>query len=71
MKFKLTFDEDQCKGCELCSAMCKKGLIYMDESRVNKIGAHPAAIADQDACVGCQSCALMCPDAIITIEKPE
>ena len=69
MKFNVTFYIEGCKGCELCAASCKKKLIFMDKSRLNKAGVHPAAITDKDECVGCLNCALMCPDAVITIEK--
>lgn len=69
MKFNVTFDTEGCKGCELCTAWCKKGLISIDKSCLNKAGVHPAIITKKEECVGCLNCALMCPDAIITIEK--
>lgn len=71
MKFNVTFNTERCKGCELCTLFCKKKLIALDMSRLNKAGIHPAAITDKEACIGCQNCALMCPDAVITIEKVE
>ena len=66
---RLTFNEDNCKGCGLCVDACPKGLLQLSKVRINKKGHHPAEISDQAACVGCASCALMCPDCIITIEK--
>jgi 2-oxoglutarate ferredoxin oxidoreductase subunit delta len=71
MKFNLTFNAEECKGCALCTAWCKKELIAMDQSRLNKAGIHPAMIKDLDACIGCLNCALMCPDSIITVERIE
>jgi 2-oxoglutarate ferredoxin oxidoreductase subunit delta len=69
MKFKVTFNIEECKGCEICIASCKKGLLALDLSRLNKGGIHPAHITNQKECIGCANCALMCPDAIISIEK--
>lgn len=71
MRFKVTFDIEGCKGCGLCAAWCKKGLISFDKSYLNKAGIHPAIITNRDECVGCLNCALMCPDAVITIEKTD
>ncbi|GHT79648.1 2-oxoacid:acceptor oxidoreductase subunit delta [Spirochaetia bacterium] len=69
MRYRVTIDEERCKGCELCAAFCGKKLIEPARDRLNKAGLHPMFIRDQDACVGCLSCGLMCPDAVITIEK--
>ena len=71
MKYKVTFKSEECKGCELCMAWCKKGLVAFDASYLNQKGIHPAVITNQEECVGCGNCALMCPDAIITIESIE
>ncbi|MDD4583027.1 MAG: 2-oxoacid:acceptor oxidoreductase [Eubacteriales bacterium] len=71
MRFNVTFRSEECKGCELCIQWCKKGLIALDTSYLNKGGIHPAMITNKDECVGCCNCALMCPDAIITIERIE
>lgn len=68
-KFKVLFNEDFCKACELCVAACPKHLIALRTDAPNKSGYNPAAITDMEACVGCQSCAKMCPDCIITILK--
>ena len=69
MKYRVTFNEENCKSCEICVEWCGKKLIIIDEQRLNRAGVHPAAIRDQDGCVGCLACAIMCPDAVITIEK--
>lgn len=71
MKFNVTFKTEECKGCELCVVWCKKGLISMNASCLNKAGIHPAMIINKEECIGCANCALMCPDAVITIEKIE
>ncbi|MDR0446532.1 MAG: 4Fe-4S binding protein [Oscillospiraceae bacterium] len=69
-KFKVVFDSDTCKGCELCRASCPKGLIEMS-SEINSKGYSPAGITRQEECVGCTSCALVCPDGAIGIFREE
>ena len=62
-KFTLSFNKENCKGCELCVNACPKGLLALDKNATNDAGYYPAGI------IGCQSCARMCPDCIITIVK--
>ena len=69
-KFEVRFDGDRCKGCELCRAVCPKGIITMS-SEINNKGYSPAAIERQDECTGCRSCALVCPDGAISIYKED
>ena len=68
--FKVVFDRDRCKGCELCINACPKSILALDSS-VNNKGYHPAGITDESACVGCRSCATMCPDCCISIYELE
>ncbi len=67
----VTFRRDRCKGCELCTLVCPKHIIVMDESTTNRKGYHPATVRpeDMEKCVGCASCAQICPDSIITVER--
>ena len=65
----VTFRRDRCKGCELCTLVCPKHIIVMDESTTNRKGYHPATVTDITACIACASCAKICPDSIITVEK--
>ena len=67
-KFEVRFDENTCKGCELCRIYCPKGLIVMS-SHINERGYSPAEIERQDECIGCKACALVCPDGGISIFK--
>lgn len=66
---KVTFDEDRCKGCGLCTTVCPKKIVVMAEDRINLKGYHPATVNDMDECIGCAACARMCPDVVITVER--
>ncbi len=66
---KVTFDENVCKGCELCVAACPKGIIALKKDMMNNKGYHPAGVSEMDKCTGCASCATMCPDCAITVER--
>ncbi len=66
----VTFNEEQCKECELCVAFCPKEVITFSE-RLNSKGFHPATIVDMDKCTGCAVCAKMCPDVVIEVERRE
>ena len=68
MAGKVTFQHDRCKGCELCTLVCPKNIIVMDDA-TNRKGYHPATVNDMDACIACGSCAKICPDSIITVER--
>ncbi|MCR4441548.1 MAG: 4Fe-4S binding protein [Peptococcaceae bacterium] len=65
---KAVFQEELCKGCELCRNACPQGIIRLSE-KINSLGYHPAQLTDQGKCTGCASCALMCPDIVITVER--
>lgn len=69
MTAKVTFDFDRCKGCELCTSVCPKHIVVIDETRINRKGYHPATISDITQCIACASCAKICPDSVITVEK--
>ncbi|NLB29050.1 MAG: 4Fe-4S binding protein [Clostridiales bacterium] len=69
-KFQVQFDNDVCKGCELCRSVCPKEIIEMSGS-FNTKGYAPATVTDQNECIGCTSCALVCPDGAIEIYREE
>ena len=66
---KVTFNENICKGCQLCLSVCPVKIISMASDRINKKGYHPATVVEMDKCIGCTQCALICPDCVITVEK--
>ncbi|MEO8285235.1 MAG: ferredoxin family protein [Chloroflexota bacterium] len=69
MRGTITIDENRCKGCELCTAVCPKHLIHMSGS-FSMRGYHPAVLQDPElACTGCLLCSTICPDSAITVYR--
>lgn len=66
---KVIFDENKCKGCELCTTVCPSKIVVMDKDRINVKGYHPATVKEMDKCTGCASCARICPDVVIRVER--
>ena len=66
---KVTFNEELCKGCGLCTTVCPKKIVVLSEDKINSKGYHPATVTDMDQCIGCAFCATICPDVVITVEK--
>lgn len=65
---RVTFNEEQCKGCGLCVTACPKNIIAL-QATINSKGYHPAGVQEMDQCIGCANCAVMCPDVVITVER--
>ena len=68
-KGKVTFNEDICKGCELCVSVCPKKIISLNTEKINSKGYNPAYVTDQESCIACGNCAIMCPDSLIKVER--
>ncbi|NBI07754.1 4Fe-4S dicluster domain-containing protein [Senegalia massiliensis] len=68
-KGKVTFREDRCKGCELCTTVCPVNIVVMNKEKINIKGYHPATVSDMDKCIGCANCATICPDTVIEVER--
>ena len=68
---KVYFNEDRCKGCKLCTAVCPKKIVIMKNDKINIKGFHPAGVEEKDMgkCIGCAFCATICPDCVIVVEK--
>lgn len=66
---KVTFKEDLCKGCGLCTTVCPKKIVHLADEKINDKGYHPATVTEMDKCIGCAFCATICPDVVITVEK--
>jgi 2-oxoglutarate ferredoxin oxidoreductase subunit delta len=69
MAGRVNFDENKCKGCELCTTVCPVKIVVMDKERINVKGYHPATVKDMDKCTACSSCAKICPDVVISVER--
>jgi len=66
---RVTFFEDRCKGCTLCTTVCPKKIVIMRTDKLNAKGFHPAGVDEIDKCIGCAFCAIICPDCVIEVEK--
>lgn len=66
---RVRFEEDRCKGCSLCISVCPVQIIRFD-SRLNRLGHHPATVVEQDKCISCTLCAIVCPDLVIEVFRP-
>ncbi len=69
MAAKITFAQELCKGCALCTAVCPRHIVAIDDAVTNRKGYHPATVTDLSLCIACASCAKICPDSVITVEK--
>jgi len=65
--FRITIQEDLCKGCELCVSFCPKNCLAMTSDRINAKGLPFAECIAPPKCVGCRACATVCPEAAIEL----
>lgn len=65
----VSFNENLCKGCSLCTTVCPVRILTLDRDRTNAQGYNPAGVTEAERCTGCTNCALTCPDLVITVEK--
>ena len=68
-KHRLVFEENGCKGCDLCVWVCPKNILKLDLDRVNAKGYNPIVCIDIDGCTACGMCAKICPDSVIMVER--
>lgn len=61
-------DENLCKGCEICSDFCPKGVL-ISSNDLSKRGYYLPKPEHKEKCTGCRLCELMCPELAILITK--
>jgi len=68
-KGRIKFDENRCKGCELCISVCPLKLLKLHDVNINIKGYRPASTSDENMtkCIGCANCAVICPDGAISV----
>ena len=62
-------DENRCKGCGLCVAVCPKHILCIADGRFNIKGYRPVEVVDPDSCTGCAACATICPDVVFSVYR--
>ncbi len=68
-KFRVTIDEDQCKGCLICVHVCESrgGKILKESDKKTALGG-TLPVVDGD-CIGCRWCERYCPDFALNVEE--
>jgi 2-oxoglutarate ferredoxin oxidoreductase subunit delta len=66
MSNRIQVDQECCKGCQLCIAVCPKEVYELSRVRNAKGYLVPAPVRPED-CVGCRLCEMTCPDMAITV----
>lgn len=54
--------EDWCKGCGICIALCKQGVLG------NDFASNKAIVVAPEKCTKCGTCVIHCPDFAIRLE---
>jgi len=57
-----------CKGCEICSEVCPKGVLRM-ESVSDRWEGSVVEVVDMEACNACMLCEHQCPDFAIEVHS--
>ena len=71
-KGKIEIDIQKCKGCGICIAACKHGVIALSHPKTtNQFGYRFLVTVKADQCTGCALCGFMCPDSAIEVYREE
>ena len=60
--YRVKFFYEWCKSCGICSALCPKNVILLDEQGRPYIDI-------EENCIGCRNCEIHCPDFAITVKE--
>lgn len=63
---RVTIDVERCKGCELCIAACRPGVLVM-AATTNENGYHYPEL--EPGCTACRACRDVCPDYCFEVFK--
>ncbi|MEK7449069.1 MAG: 4Fe-4S binding protein [Planctomycetota bacterium] len=66
-QFKITSNQNWCKGCEICVKICPKNVFEMQKDPGPK-GYFIALVEHPELCIGCLECELHCPDLAIEVK---
>jgi 2-oxoglutarate ferredoxin oxidoreductase subunit delta len=65
---KVVMDQDLCKGCGICIAVCPKKVFAFSKRR-NSYGSPMPEPVKENECIACHLCEKQCPDAAINVEE--
>ncbi len=68
MAYEHLIDNERCKGCGLCVAVCPKNVLELMKE-LNAKGYFPVYQARPDDCIHCAICCTMCPDVALSIAE--
>jgi 2-oxoglutarate ferredoxin oxidoreductase subunit delta len=69
MKGYIEIDQVLCKGCEICTSFCPKGVICGSD-KLNSSGYRVVVFNnDNGECTGCAICAVVCPEVAIEVYR--
>lgn len=62
----ILIDEQYCKGCFLCIAVCPKKVLARGDKR-SRAGYSMPQVENLGACISCALCEMTCPDMALTL----
>lgn len=65
---KIYVNEEYCKGCEYCVALCPFKVLEMSKE-LGPRGYFPVQVVKLEACNVCRVCEMICPDFAIAVEE--
>ena len=68
MQGYIEIDQELCKGCEICTFFCLKGVIAISDI-LNAGGYRVVTFNDSGGCTGCAICAVVCPEVAIEVYR--